>query len=358
MDGDGVFHKWEGEYFSHLPAMAVICNLSQFQSAIRNAEAEIISYLEQEIDAGSIPFNKVEAIVIPKTTYVVKGDTFRADVFLAASDSMTEPVVLIGDFDTVGAGQYAMTGEFDSLAISGGKGKMKVAATTTGEYDWSGVVYQKTTAGTRAYPFKSRYQVADPAVNVSPDKMNVFYIGPDNPVTVSVSGFPSNKIKPSISGGGGRIRPDSRRPGGYIVTVTKAGKATVSVAVELKPGQNKSMGKKEFRVKRVPPPVASFVGIEGEGVIPVGKLKIAQGLLAKMKNFDFKMDFKVTSFDMSIMVAGLFVTERSKNNRLTAKMKKYLAKAKKGQRIIIENVKAKSPKTPNEKIPGITLKVI
>jgi hypothetical protein len=38
-------------------------------------------------------------------------------------------------------------------------------------------------------------------------------------------------------------------------------------------------------------------------------------------------------------------------------MKKYLAKAKKGQRIIFENVKAKSPKTPNEKIPGITLKV-
>jgi hypothetical protein len=61
---------------------------------------------------------------------------------------------------------------------------------------------------------------------------------------------------------------------------------------------------------------------------------------------------------MSINVGGLFVTESGRGNRLTDKMKKYLAKAKKGQRIIIENVKAKSPKTPNEKISGVTLKVI
>jgi len=357
MDSEGIMHKWENEYFDHLPAMAVICNLSQFQGAIRNAEAEIIAYLEKEIDAGSIPFNKVEAIVIPKTTYVTKGDTFRADVFLAASDSMTAPVITVGDFDTVGAGEYAMTGEFDSLNIVAGRGKMKAAGSSVGEFEWGGVVYQKTSAGMRAYPFKSKYQVAEPAVNVSPDKMNVFYIGPDNPVTVSVSGFASDKIKPTISGGGGRMRPDSRRPGGYIVNVSKAGKAVISVGVEMKPGQTKSMGKKEFRVKRVPPPVASFMGVEGEGSVSTGKLKVAQGVLAKMKNFDFEMSFKVTSFDMSINVGGLFVTEKSNSNKLTANMKKYLAKAKKGQRIIIENVKAKSPKTPNEKIPGITLKV-
>ena len=125
----------------------------------------------------------------------------------------------------------------------------------------------------------------------------------------------------------------------------------------MKPGQSKSMGKKEFRVKRVPPPVASFMGLEGEGALSVGKLKVAQGVLAKMKNFDFEMNFKVTSFDMAINVGGLFVTEKSNSNKLTPNMKKYLAKAKKGQRIIFENVKAKSPKTPNEKIPGITLKV-
>ena len=359
---DGVHHSWESEYFEHLPAIAVLCNLSQFQSSIRNAESEVITYLEQEIDAGSISFNKVEAIVIPEKTYVTKGDTFRADVFLAASDSLTAPMVTafsdskVGSFDTVGAGDYSMTGEFDSLRIIAGKGKMRVPATTVGEYNWGGVVYQKTTAGTKAYPFKSMYQVAEASVNVSPDKMNVFYIGPDNPVTVSVSGFASNKVKPSISGGS--IRPDRGKPGKYIVVVNRPGKAIISVQAETAPGKFTNMGKKEFRVKRVPPPITSFMGIEGEGAISTGKLRAAKGLLAKMKNFDFELPFKVTSFDMSINVGGLFVTESGRGNKLTDKMKKYLAKAKKGQRIIIENVKAKSPKTPNEKISGVTLKVI
>jgi hypothetical protein len=118
------------------------------------------------------------------------------------------------------------------------------------------------------------------------------------------------------------------------------------------------MGKKEFRVKRVPPPIASFMGIDGEGKITTGKLKVAKGVLAKMKNFDFELRFKVISFDMSISVGGLFVTEKSNSNRLTDNMKKYLKKAKRGQRIILENVRAKSPKTKAEKITGVTLKVV
>ena len=48
-----------------------------------------------------------------------------------------------------------------------------------------------------------------------------------------------------------------------------------------------------------------------------------------MENFDFELPFKVTSFDLSINVGGLFVTESARGNRLTDKMKKYLAKAKK-----------------------------
>jgi len=355
---DGTHHSWESEYFEHLPAIAVLCNLSQMQSAVRNAEAEIIAYLEQEIDAGSLKFNKVEAIVIPEKTYVTQGDTFRADVFLAASDSLTAPVVTIGDYDTVGASDYQMVGEFDSLLIEAGRGKMRVAAKEIGIHKWSGVVYQKTTEGTKAYPFKSSYQIAEPSISVSPDKMNVFYIGPDNPVTVSVSGFAANMVKPSLSGVRGSIRK-ARKDGEYIVTVSNTGKCKIRVDAEISPGKFKNMGAKEFRVKRPPPPISSFMGIEGEGNITPGKLKAGQGIQAKMKNFDFELKYRVTSFDLSVDVGGgLFQTIPAKNNRLNDKMKSYLKKAKKGQRIIIENVKAKSPKTPIEKISGITMKVI
>ena len=355
--GDDPQHSWESEFFEHLPAIAVICNMSQMQSAVRNAEAEIIAYLEREIDGESIKFNKVEAIVIPEKTYVTKGDTFRADIFLAASDSLTAPTVTVGSVDTVGPGQFVMQGEFDSLRIIAGKGKLKIPGVTTGEFTYEGIVHQKTPAGEKLYSFKSTYTIAEPSINVSPDKMNVFYIGPDNPVTVSVSGFGAKQVKPAITGGGS-IRADARRPGGYIVVVKKPGKCFISVQAEIAPGKWKAMGKKEFRVKRTPPPIASFMKIEGEGSLSPGRLRAAKGVMAKMKNFDFKLQYKVTSFELSVDVGGgVFQTLKAKNNKLTPNMIKYLKKAKKSQRIMIENVRAKSPKTPEEKIPGVSIKV-
>jgi len=356
--GDNPSISWESEFFEHLPAIAVVCNMSQMQSSIRNAEAEIIGYLEREIDGESMKFNKVEAIVIPEKTYVTKGDTFRADIFLAASDSLTAPTVTIGKVDTVGPGAYVMQGEFDSLVIKAGKGKLRLAGTSVGEFNYEGIVHQKTTAGEKLYAFKSSYTIAEPAINVSPDKMNVFYIGPDNPVTVSVSGFAAKQVKPALSGVRGSIRPDARRPGGYIVTVQNPGDCFISVQAEISPGNWKNMGKKPFRVKRTPPPTASFMKIEGEGSLTPGRLKAAQGVMAKMKNFDFELSYKVTSFDMAVDVGGgVYQTLKSKSNKLTPQMKKYLKKAKKGQRVLIENVKAKSPKTPEEKIPGVSIKV-
>jgi len=355
--GDKPQITWESEFFEHLPAIAVICNMSQMQSSIRNAEAEIIGYLEKEIDGEAMKFNKVEAIVIAQKTYVTRGDTFRADIFLAASDSLTAPTVTIGDVDTVGPGQYIMNGEFDSLVIEAGKGKLRLPGDKTGEFVYEGIVHQKTTSGEKLYPFRSAYTIAEPSINVSPDKMNVFYIGPDNPVTVSVSGFTAKQVKPALSGVRGSIRA-SGKPSKYIVTVQNQGKCNISVQAEISPGKWKNMGKKEFRVKRTPPPIASFMGVDGEGGLTPGKLKVGQGVMAKMVNFDFELKYFVTSFDLSVDVGGgVFQTLPSKNNRLTPAMKKYLKKAKKGQRIIFENVKAKSAKTPIEKIPGITIKV-
>ena len=44
-------------------------------------------------------------------------------------------------------------------------------------------------------------QDAKPVVTVSAVAMNVFYIGVDNPVSISVSGVPQDKIKATISEG-------------------------------------------------------------------------------------------------------------------------------------------------------------
>ncbi|MFH1320970.1 MAG: gliding motility protein GldM [Bacteroidota bacterium] len=351
---EGGHLTWVQEHFEFLPAIAVVANMSQLQSQVRNAEAEVITYLEQEIEAGAIKFNKVEAIVIPEKTYVVQGDTFRADVFLAASDSMTPPSVYVGEFDSV---TLNMVGEFDSLKVQRGKGKMKVKADKMGLQEWGGVIKLKTLAGMKQYSFHSEYEVAKPSITVSADMMNVFYIGPDNPVTVAASGFPDNKVKASISGGGGSIRKTSK-PGSWIVKVSTQGKANVNVQVENQPGKWKSMGSAEFRVKRVPDPVSYFVGKKGDATIKKSELLAGMGIQAKMENFDFDLKFIVNSFDMTMSIGGVFQTINANGYKINDQMKKYLEQAKRGTKIYFEKIRAKGPDGSTRELGPISLSVI
>ena len=84
---------WESEHFEHLPLASVITILSKMQSDVRNTEAEILSYLLSQIDAGSFKFNKIEAVVLSNSDYIFKGQEYKAKVFLAAYDSTKFPVV-------------------------------------------------------------------------------------------------------------------------------------------------------------------------------------------------------------------------------------------------------------------------
>jgi HSP20 family molecular chaperone IbpA len=85
---------------------------------------------------------------------------------------------------------------------------------------------------------------------VSADKMNIFYIGIDNPVSVAVPGVLSEKLKVTISEG--TIIGSN---GKYIVTVSKPGETEIAIYVETKPGVYEKEGIKKFRVQRIPNPL-------------------------------------------------------------------------------------------------------
>jgi hypothetical protein len=52
------------------------------QNNVRNAETDILRYLYSEIYAGAFKFNKLEAIVIPNSNYIVRGNNYEAKVSL------------------------------------------------------------------------------------------------------------------------------------------------------------------------------------------------------------------------------------------------------------------------------------
>lgn len=337
---EGQKTSWESHNFEHLPLLAVVTIMTQMQAAVRNAESDVITYLQSQIDASSFKFNKLESTVIANSNYIMSGAEYSADIFLAASDTTSFPTVQIGKLDSTkgpsGEWEYTVKGG-ETVPVDPKKGVAvyKVKTGSVGEKTYEGLVKIKAPGSddTLSYPFKRSYIVAQPSLVVSPSKMNVFYVGVENPVEISVPGVPSSQLRASISSG-----TISKGRDGYIVKVRKPGKCKISVSAG-----TKAMGTKEFRVKKVPDPVATVAGKRG-GVIRTAELKAQRKVVAAMENFDFDLKFKITGFTISTKTRdGYIIDKRSDNERINSEQKQLLGGLSKGQKVYFEDIKAKGP---------------
>jgi hypothetical protein len=65
------------------------------------------------------------------------------------------------------------------------------------------------------------------------------------------------------------------------------------------------MGSLEFRIKRIPNPVAKILGKEPGATLSVAEIRNAGGLTAVLDNFDFEAKFTVISYEVSTPSGGL-----------------------------------------------------
>jgi hypothetical protein len=138
---------------------------------------------------------------------------------------------------------------------------------------------------------------------------------------------------------GGRIEKAGDDYLAYPSKLDATGKST-SITVSAKFGSEvRSMGFMEFRVKEVPPPVATISGRNG-GNLKKEDLLAEDGVFAELKDFDFDLKFKVTQFDVNI--SGTYVkTYSSKDNKFTSEQKDQFGKLSVGGIIYIDNIMAK-----------------
>lgn len=349
MDPGGEKVSWEIHNFHTLPLIAVITILSKLQGDVRNTEGLTLNYLYTQIEANDFKFNKLEPTVIASSNYVMKGGEYQAEVFVAATDTTQKPQVLVGNYKEVtlpdGTKTYKMVGKYKVLPVDKrGRGIYRVPANSIGEKKWGGIIRIKAPSGdTVPYPFKAPpYVVAAPNVVVSPTAMNVFYVGVDNPVDISVPGVGSDKISASMTNGVIKKGRTKHFRGSWIVRPKTPGKpANIRVTANIN-GKNVTFPPTPFRVKRVPPPVAKVAGKKG-GPISKAALAAQNVVLAEMENFDFDLKFRVTSFRMSVTLKGFTYDEISKSNRLTPKMKGYIQQMRRNSKVIFEDVKAVGP---------------
>ena len=325
--GDADSIDWDVANFDQLPAAGVLALMTKMQADVRNTESSMLSYLLGQIGKNDMKFNAIKAVVNAPSNYVLQGQPFKAEVFIAAYDSTQNPEMLLN-----GGG---------ALNVEKGVGVYNGNTSGLGVHSWGGVikVLNKSTGEVKEYPFSSTYEVGTPSVSVSPTKMNVFYIGVDNPVEISASGVPSEKVSASISGGSIRRKSGAD----WVVNVKTPGEVTVNCSANID-GQTRSLGHKKFRVKRVPDPMASVgTGENKRGGIIAKNSLINQVVRAEMENFDFDLKFVVTGFSVSATVKGFTKTEESRSGQFTAAQKQLISGVPSGGKVYIEDVRAKGP---------------
>jgi gliding motility-associated protein GldM len=333
--------SWESNNFENKPLIAVVTLLSKIQVDIENAETNVISALYSQIDAASFKFNRLGARILPKSTYVMEGDQFEAEIFLAAEDTTQQPEIYVGN---------------TQLAMRDGKGIYKATATQTGTFKWGGLIKYKTPEGNvNSYPFQGEYQVGKPTATISLTKMNVLYQNIPNPITVSVPGVASENLE--ITFNNGRFEKTGE---GFFVYPSKldaTGKNT-SITVMVKAnGQSRLMGSFPYRVKEVPPPVATIGGKNG-GAIKKEELLAEGGIFAELKDFDFDLKFRVTQFDISFSGSGGYVnTYSSKDNKFTNEQRTQFGKLTAGSIIYIDKIMARGDEGSTRELSPISFKI-
>ena len=332
---------WEIEHFENKPIIAVITLLSKLQIDIQNAEANVLSYLYGQIDAGSFKFNKLGARVIANSSYVLEGDVYKAEVFLAAEDTTQQPEIFVNN---------------QSLKIVDGKGIYEVRANASGTFKWGGIIKYKTPEGDfNTYPFEGEYQVSKPSVTISPTKMNVFYLGVPNPVSISVPGVPSDNLQISMTNG--RIEKSNTD---YIVHPEQPdinGRNTrVLVKADFN-GEIRDMGSMVFRVKEVPDPLATVAGQNG-GILRKEDLLAEQAIFADMIDFDFELNFTVTSFDITFTGAGGYVNVySSRSNLFTADQQAQFEALTTGSIIYIDKIFVRGDDGSTRELSPVSFKI-
>jgi beta-lactamase regulating signal transducer with metallopeptidase domain len=171
-------------------------------------------------------------------------------------------------------------------------------------------------------------------------KANVVYIGIENPVNISVSGYAANAIEVAIDNG--TIAGES---GEYVIKPVRPGKTLITV----KAG-GKTVRETEFKAKFLPPPVAALTPATGSvnlikgGNISKEVLLKAGGVIVTVENADIDIPFKVSSFTLSVITNNEQGTSAvSSSDKFSADQVKLIQSLKKGQRIIIDDVISAGP---------------
>lgn len=185
-----------------------------------------------------------------------------------------------------------------------------------------------------------------------PVKMNVFYIGVENPVQLQPCGAALADLEVEATGG----TLTNKGEGLYTVKVEATGRCKLSVY--LKQGdKRKLMEEQEFRCKPLPSPYAALGGMLRNGKATAEKILGLKSVVPMLESFDFEANFVVKSFSMLVVSNGKTEKAETKGNIYSKEMKAMLEAAKSGDMVIVKDIVVEWPDKSSREISAVVVMV-
>jgi gliding motility-associated protein GldM len=318
---------WEEEMFEHTPLAAVVTILQKMENDVKMSGSEVMEHFSNKIYVDDIPVDKMEAVVSNKTGGVVAvGEPFEAEIFVAASSSSLTPTVTLN-------GQ--------TLPVVNGKAIYKQTA-SNGLHNFNGSIDVKKPNGqTEHLKFNSSYMGFSGTATIAADAMNVIYIGPENPISVSVPGFPMENV---IVNSSNANLTRTGNNGKYIVKANEAdikNGITISASVKTSDGRIRPMGNMKFRVMRPAKPELKLGTLTGGNIRKEELLGVKSLTLSPQETFVFQnVPYKLVKATLGIITkkTGAFVPYDINNEVLSNEVVTALRQCKKGDIITIYGI--------------------
>lgn len=311
---------WTTGYFHMTPTVAALTMLSKFQNDVKRSGNLVASHCLEQVGKVVLRMDKFVAFAGQNSQYLMPGQPFELTAGLGAFSSENTPKVSVNGANVPVDANGVAT--FKETAGGGGQKRFNVVISYVNPNTGKTETTNKEISYTVGQPSGAAYVLT---------KMNVVYIGVDNPLTISGGSAGMEKTSVSFSGGGlsGSGGSYNIKPGAGAI-----GEQKLNISVE---GKTTSF---PIRVKRLPPP-SPFVGSYTGGPVPTAAFRAMGGVRAQLVGSDFAANYSIQGYTIGGTVNGQYTEQAVSGAQWGGNP--VIANAKPGNLIGIFNIRAVGP---------------
>jgi gliding motility-associated protein GldM len=312
---------WLESHFEGFPLISSVTNITKLQNDAETTENEVYGTLVGGQMKSDVSLKNYEAMVVFNKNAYYPGERLEGKIVLGKNDpTLTATKVIVNGAPV------------NKSNIQAGRVELSRSAGNVGEHELKGKFYFMENGEEIEIPIVGGKYSVIPMPNqaiISADKMNVVYRGLDNPISVSMPGVSSNKIKVSATG----LSPNGK--GAYIMRPPAAREVTIHVSATLPNGKNVKTSKL-FRIKNIPSPTGLVRGTAGYQKMSKSSL-LKSSIKSQLQDFVFDLKMGVASFKVKVPGKPAITC---KGGSLSGEAKRAIGKAKRGDNVIFFDIKS------------------